>query len=116
MEKPERKKILVICVENCFDLMGEKIVLVIENNFCKFMAEGWEVAKCLTSLNNVFKQSQVRTIFETEYIFNFSMEVSQIKCIETIKIQIGKKILGFRNLKKKYVPWPLAEVHYIFKK
>ena len=39
----------------------------------------------------------------TECFFNLFLEVSQIKLIRTIIIQIGKKKIGFRNMQEKLV-------------
>ena len=47
------KGCMVFCYQNCSDLLWEKIVLVIENNF----------SKCWDHWNNLFKQWKVRTIF-----------------------------------------------------
>ena len=41
---------MVFCYQNCSDLLWEKIVLVIENFFLKFEAEGREFAKISRSL------------------------------------------------------------------
>ena len=41
---------MVFCFQNCSDLHGEKAVLVIEDFFLKFEAEGQEFAKILRSL------------------------------------------------------------------
>ena len=62
----------ISCYANWPDLLWEKIVLVIEKNFCKFEAKGWEFAKF-----EITKQF-IWTIFETEYFFNLLMDVSQI--------------------------------------
>ena len=44
------KKRIVFCFKNCFDLPWEKVMLVIENVFLKFEAEGRELANILRSL------------------------------------------------------------------
>ena len=36
---------MVFCYQNCSDLLGEKIVLVVEKKLLKFQAEGREFAK-----------------------------------------------------------------------
>ena len=41
---------MVFCYQNCFDLLREKNVLVIEKNLSKLEAEGREFAKFLRSL------------------------------------------------------------------
>ena len=45
---------------------------------------------CWDHYNNLFKQWKVRIIFSKRMFFNLFLEVSHIKYIGTIKIQIGK--------------------------
>ena len=81
-------KATVFCYQNCSDLLWEKIVLVIKKNF-------W---------NSRLKWSERSEQFVvTECFFNLFLEVSNVLSIRTIKIQIGKKILGFRNMQEKLV-------------
>ena len=45
---------MVFCYQNCFDLLWEKIVLVIENVFCKFLAFSLEFKSFSQSLEQFF--------------------------------------------------------------
>ena len=47
-------KEVVFCFKNCSEILWEKIVIVIEKNFCKFEAEGKDFTKY--HQNNSFKQ------------------------------------------------------------
>ena len=47
--RSEHVKILIF-FKNCFDLMWEKYILVIEKTFCKFETKGWKFAKFWRSL------------------------------------------------------------------
>jgi len=47
------------------------------------------------------KSERSEQFLVTEYFFNLFLEVSHIKQIRTIKVQIGKKLLGFRNMQEK---------------
>ena len=60
----------------------------VREKILKFEAEGQECAKFMRSLEQFI---QTVNGFETECFFNLYLEVSQIKYIRTIRIQIGKK-------------------------
>ena len=48
--EPSRKPRLVFCFQNCFDLLREKIVLVMEKKLLKFEADDREFLNTLRSL------------------------------------------------------------------
>ena len=65
---------MVFCLENYSDLLWEKIVLVIEKNFCKFEAEGRECVKLLRSLERFIRTVKGQNNFESEYFFSVATE------------------------------------------
>ena len=68
----------------------------------RFEAEGREFAKFLGSPEQFIQNSERSEQFLVTKCFSkLFLEVSHIQSIRTIGIQIGKKILGFRNLQEK---------------
>ena len=57
---------MVFCYQNCFDLLWEKNVLVIEKNF---EAEGWEFAKSLRSQEQFIRTSKGNNNFLNRILF-----------------------------------------------
>ena len=64
---------IVFCLQNCSDLLLEKIVLAIKKKCLKFEAEGQEFAKKIRSQEQFIQT--VRPIFETECFFNLLLKV-----------------------------------------
>ena len=60
---------MVFCYQNCSDLLREKIVLVIEKNFWNWRLKAKNFQNFWYHLNNLFKQSKVRTIFGNRMLF-----------------------------------------------
>ena len=49
---------MVLRYQNCSDLLCEKLVLVIEKNFCAFEAKGCEFAKLLEITRTIYSNSK----------------------------------------------------------
>ena len=64
-----------------------------EKDFAKFLRSVGQFILTEKGLNNYILKENV--------FFNLLLEISQIKNIRTIQVQIGKKILGFRNTQEK---------------
>ena len=60
---------LVFCYQNCSDLLWEKIVLVIEENFWNSRLKAENLQNFWDHWNNLFKQWKVRTIFGNRMLF-----------------------------------------------
>ena len=70
---------LVFCFQNCFDLLWEKNVLVIEKKLLKLEAECQEFANFLRSLEHFFSNSERSVQFLKQNAFlSLFLEVSQI--------------------------------------
>ena len=67
----------------------------------KFEAEGREFSKFLRSLEHLMQTVKSEQFLVTECFFNLFLKVSQISKNRKNRIQIGKKILGFRNMQDK---------------
>ena len=67
--KTDKKKTMVFCYQNCFDLLWEKIVLVIEKNFWNSRLKAKNLKHFWDHLNNLFKQWKVRTISGNRMLF-----------------------------------------------
>ena len=65
---------MVFCYQNCFDLLWEKIVLVIKKNIWNSRLKAENLQKILDHQNNLLKQWKDRTIFGNRMF----QEVSQI--------------------------------------
>ena len=61
--------VLVFCYQNCSDLLGEKIVLLIEKKFWNLRLKAENFQHFWDQLNNLFKQWKVRTIFGNRMLF-----------------------------------------------
>ena len=67
----------------------------------KFEAEGREFSKNFEIRRTIYSNSERSEQFlVTECFFNIFLVVSHIYQIKTIRIQIGKKLLGFRNMQE----------------
>ena len=67
--------------------------------FLKFEAEGWEFAKFMRSLEQFIQIVKGQNNFWQQNAFlTCSWRFLRSNKIRTIRIQIGKKILGFRNM------------------
>ena len=98
---------MVLCYQNCFDLLWEKIDLVIEKNFWNSRLKAENLQKNLRSLEQFIQTVKgqtvwLRTIFETECFFNLFLEVSQILYIRTIRIESGKYYWDLETCRKSY--------------
>ena len=60
---------MVFCYRNCYDLLWEKIVLVIEKNFWNSMLKAENFQNFWDHWINLFKQWKVRTIFGNRMLF-----------------------------------------------
>ena len=69
LKKRLKKMKLVFCFQNCSDLLWEKIVLVIEENFWNSRLKAENFQNFWDHLNNLFKQWKVRTIFGNRMLF-----------------------------------------------
>ena len=82
--KEERKGKRVFCFENCSDLLWEQIVLVIENKFCTFEAEGQEFEKKFDSTRTIYSNSERSVQFLKQntcyWWFLRSDTLEEIKC------------------------------------
>mgnify|MGYP001320089440 CR=1 FL=1 len=69
----------------------------------EFEAEGREFAKFLRLVEQFIQTVKGQNNFSNRGFFNLFSEVSemQVYLIRTVRIQIGKKILGFRNMQEK---------------
>ena len=69
---------MVLCYQNCSNLLWEKNVLVIEKNFWNSRLKAKNFQNLWDHSNNLFKQWKVRTIFGNRIFFNLFLEVSHI--------------------------------------
>ena len=81
-----------------------------------FEIRGWSprIDKIFEVTGTIYSNSERSEQFlVTECFFNFFLEISQISKNRTIIIQMGKKVLGFRNLQEKLenVFWYLSCEH-----
>ena len=77
----------------------EEIVLVIEKNFWNSICKNFQITRTIYSNSERSGQFLVTECFSL--LFYLFLEVSHIEWIRTIRIQIGKKILGFRKIQEK---------------
>ena len=69
---------MVLCYQNCFELICEKIVLLIEKNCWNLRLKAKNLQNFWDHLNNLFRQWNVRTIFGNRMLLFLFLEVSHI--------------------------------------
>jgi hypothetical protein len=83
-----------ICYQNCSDLLWEKNVLMIKKNFWSSKLKAENLQNVWDHSNTLFKQGKFRNFL------NLFLEVSNIKTIRIIRIQIGKKYWDLETCRK----------------
>ena len=84
---------MVFCYKNCFDLLWEKIVLVIKKSWRPRIFKNFEITRTIYSSSERSEQFLV-----TDWFLTCSWRVLRSNII---RIKIGKKILRFRNMQEK---------------
>ena len=69
---------MVFCYRNCYDLLWEKIVVVIVKNFKNSRLKVENLQNVWDHYNNLFKQWKVMTIFSNRMLFILFLELSCI--------------------------------------
>ena len=88
---------MVFCYQNCSDLLLEKIVLEIEKTL-EIRGSRLRISKIFEITRTTYSNNEMSELFLlTECFFNLFLEVSQIKKIRTIIIQIGKNNGAFES-------------------
>ena len=82
----EKIKIMVLCYQNCSDLLWEKIILVIEI----------EITRTIYSNSEKSEQFLV-----TECFITCSLKFLIYNKLEVLEFKLEKKTLGFRNMDEK---------------
>ena len=115
---PESLSPLIILVYLMMTWLSEKWYFVTkivpsfcENCFWKFSAFSLEFQEFFSITGTIFSNSERSEKFlVTECFFNLFLEVSPIQKIRTIRFQIGKKLLGLRNMQENLV---ISTVHVV---